>query len=171
MRFEIVHRFEGARLEDVEELYLLDDEFNREVFAALGYERGVHMRQRDGDRLRRVLRVVANDVLPAPFSSLVRASGFHFDEHTDYDFASHRGTWKTVPSVLADQFASSGTFSITAAADAVVFRMEGETTARLPLIGRRAEKQAVATAEKNHRAIADAVRARLTHDAFAARSA
>ncbi|HEU4537933.1 MAG TPA: hypothetical protein VFS00_27625, partial [Polyangiaceae bacterium] len=108
MRIELCHRFEGARLDDVESLYLLDDEFNREVFARLGYEREVVSSTRTGDLLRRTLRVHARGAIPAPFSALVPASAFHFDEHTEYDFAQHRGTWRTVPSVLEKQFHSGG---------------------------------------------------------------
>lgn len=161
MRIELHHRFEGARVDEIERLYLLDDAFNREVFARLGYEREVVSSAREGDRLRRLLRVHARDSLPAPFSSLVPASAFYFDEHTDYDFARRTGAWRTVPSVLEKQFRSGGTFAIADEVGAVAFRLEGETTATLPLIGGRAERQAVATALRNHQAIADAVRAEL----------
>jgi Protein of unknown function (DUF2505) len=169
MRIELHHRFEGAHADEVERLYLLDDEFNREVFARLGYDRHVVSSQREGERLRRLLRVHARDSLPAPFSSLVPASAFSFDEHTDYDFARREGTWRTVPNVLEKQFRSGGVFSITAEGDAVTFRLEGETTATIPLLGGRAERQAVATALRNHQAIADAVRAKLAAQAALAR--
>lgn len=161
MRIELHHCFEGARADEVERLYLLDDEFNREVFARLGYDRQVVSSRREGDRLRRLLRVHARDSLPAPFSSLVPASAFYFDEHTDYDLARREGTWRTVPSVLEKQFRSGGVFSIAVEGDAVAFRLEGETTATIPFLGGRAERQAVATALRNHQAIADAVRAKL----------
>jgi Protein of unknown function (DUF2505) len=161
MRIELCHRFEGARRDEVESLYLLDDEFNREVFAGLGYEREIVRFERAGNVLRRTLRVHAKGALPAPFASLVPSSAFHFDEHTEYDFARHEGTWRTVPSVLERQFHSGGTFAIADETWAVSFRLEGEAKAHLPLVGGRAERQAVSTALKNHEAIADAVRARL----------
>jgi hypothetical protein len=161
MRIELCHRFEGARLDEIESLYLLDDAFNREVFERLGYDREVINVIRDGDLLRRTLRVHAKNAVPAPFSALVPSSAFHFDEHTEYDFARHEGTWRTVPSVLERQFNSGGTFAIVDEGRAVSFRLEGEAKAHLPLVGGRAEKQAVATALKNHEAIAEAARARL----------
>jgi uncharacterized protein DUF2505 len=161
MRIDLSHRFEGARREDVESLYLLDDEFNRQVFAALGYDRSVVALSRENGRLRRTLRLHARDAVPAPFSALVPTSAFHINEHTDYDFGERRGTWRTVPSVLERQFRSGGTFAIVDEGGAVTFRLEGEATANLPFVGGRAERQAVATALRNHEAIANAVRARL----------
>lgn len=161
MRIDLCHRFEGARLEDVESLYMLDDAFNREVFAGLGYERSVVSLEREGGRLRRALRLHARDAIPAPFSSLVPAKAFHIDEFTDYDFATRRGTWRTVPSVLEQKFRSAGTFALADEGGAVAFRLEGEATANLPLVGGRAERQAVTTARRNHEALAAAVRARL----------
>ncbi len=161
MRIELCHRFEGAHIDEVEALYLLDDEFNREVFARLGYDRQVASLAREGGTLRRTLRVHARGAIPAPFSALVPASAFHFDEHTDYDFATRRGVWRTVPSVFERQFRSGGTFAIVDEGPAIAFRLEGETTASIPLVGGRAERQAVATALRDHEAIAAAVRARL----------
>ena len=68
MRVHIVHRFAGARRDDIERLYLLDDEFNRETFERVGYERRVIERRSEGDRLLRRLHVVAHGAVPAPFS-------------------------------------------------------------------------------------------------------
>lgn len=161
MEIRIRHRFEGARREQIEALYLLDDEFNREAFARIRYDREVIERRRDGDRFTRVLRVLARDTVPAPFHALVPASGFHFDEHTEYDFARHRGTWKTVPSVLQRQVRAGGTFEIVELEGAVEVRFDGETTAKLPLVGRAAERFALSTAEASHAALAAAVRHRL----------
>ncbi|RYE83681.1 MAG: DUF2505 family protein, partial [Myxococcales bacterium] len=158
MRVHIVHHFAGARIEDLERLYLLDDEFNRETFERVGYERRVLERRSEGDRLVRRLHVVAHGAVPAPFAALVPGGGFSFEETTDYDFARHAGTWRTVPGVLASQFHSAGTFAIASDATGASFRLEGETRVAIPLFGGRAERYAVSTAEDQHARIAGAVR-------------
>ena len=159
MRFDLSHRFDNVRLADVEALYMLDDEFNREVFAQLGFDRSVLRMDRDGDRLVRVLRVVSHGGVPAPFSTFAKT--FFFDETTEYDFARHRGTWKTVPSVLRERFRSEGTFCFLEERGGVIFRLAGETSANLPLVGRQAENHAISTAQRSHEALAKAVRSRL----------
>ena len=110
MFIEIRHRFEGAELEDVERLYMLDDGFNERTFKELGYDRRVMGNERQGQRLVRTLHLVPTHALPAPFSVLVRDGSFHITEHVEYDFTEHRGTWTTTPSVLSNQFNASGTF-------------------------------------------------------------
>ena len=160
MHLHIVHRFAHARRDDVERLYMLDDEFNRATFAAIGYDRQVVEQRQDGTRLVRVLRVVARGAVPAPFAAFA-PGGFAFEEGTDYDLARHAGTWRTVPSVLSERFRCEGTFAIEEAPGEVVFRLEGEVVASLPLVGGRAERYAAATAESQHARIAQAVRERL----------
>lgn len=158
MHVHIIHRFAGARRDDIERLYLLDDEFNRATFEQVGYERHVLERRSEGDRLLRRLHVVARGAVPAPFAALVPGGGFSFEETTDYDFARHAGTWRTVPGVLASQFHSAGTFAIESDAAATTFRLEGDTRVTIPLLGGRAERYAVGTAEDQHARIAAAVR-------------
>ncbi|AKF09895.1 DUF2505 family protein [Sandaracinus amylolyticus] len=161
MQIRIRHRFEGATREQVEALYLVDDDFNREAFERIQYERSVVELRRDGDHLKRVLRVRARGAVPAPLQALVPAGGFHFDEHTEYDFARHRGTWKTVPGVLHERVRASGTFEIVDVEGGAEIRFDGETKASLPLIGRAAERFALSTAEASHAALAAAARERL----------
>lgn len=162
MRVDIRHRFEGATLQQVEALYLLDDEFNRETFDRMGYTRQVVSRTLEGDAFSRVLHLSPHRPLPAPFSTLVPSGVFHIVEQIEYDFGAHRGTFRTTPSVLAKQFQVEGPIAIEEHDGAVTFRLEGEVTAHLSLLSRRAERQAAATAEQQHEALARAVRERLT---------
>jgi len=161
MRVEIRECFEGAQLRDVERLYMLDDEFNRTTFEQMGYGRRILENVRDGDRLDRCLRLCPRTSLPAPFASLIPDGAFQITERVQYDLAQHRGTWRTTPSVLAKQFDAHGTLWLEQRERSVLFHLEGEAKASIPLLGRRAERQAVATAETQHAALARAIRARL----------
>ena len=161
MRVHIRHEFAGALREHVERLYLLDEDFNRLAFERMGIVRVVLAHFRHGDALERTVRLCPQRALPAPFSSLVPRDAFHIREQVTYDVAAHRGTWRTIPSVLAQHFTAHGTLSIDKQAGAVVFHMEGEVTCTFPLLGRRAERQAVATAELQHAQLAQIVRERL----------
>ena len=174
MRVDIRHRFEGATLQQVEALYLLDDEFNRETFERMGYTRKVVSRTLDGDAFARVLHLCPHRPLPTPFSALVPNGVFHIVEQIEYDFGAHRGTFRTTPSVLANKFRVEGPIAIEERDGGVTFRLEGEVSAQLSLLSRRAERQAVTTAEQQHEALARAVRARLapsTRDADPLRTA
>ena len=146
----IRQRFVGTQVRDIERLYLLDDAFNEEIFRTLAF--------------RRELRLIPERPLPAPFSALAPAGIFHITETITYDFGRHRGTWRTVPSVLASRFRAEGTLAIEGDEDAVFFILEGSAQANIPLLGARAERQAVHTAVLQHDALADAVRARLLED-------
>ncbi|HMJ14966.1 MAG TPA: DUF2505 family protein [Polyangiaceae bacterium] len=170
MRIEIRQHFAGATLDDVERLYMLDETFNRETFAALGYERRVLVADRHAERLLRTLHLCPTRALPAPFSSLLRGGTFHIEEQVAYDFAAHRGTWTTAPSLLANQFQASGTFSFAGDHDGVTFHLEGSARSTLPLLARSAEKQGVRTAEQQHAGLAAAVRARIARGASRAAS-
>jgi len=161
MRVEIRHRFEGATLREVEELYLLDDEFNRATFERMGYTRKVVTHTLEGDAFERTLHLCPHKPLPAPFSALVPSGMFHIIEQIHYDFRTHTGTWRTTPSVLGKQFRAEGPLRIEESDGAIVFRLEGDVSASIPLLSRRAEKQAVATAESQHEALARAVREQL----------
>jgi len=161
MRVDIRHRFEGATLQQIEALYLLDDPFNRDTFERMGYARKVVTRTLEGDALTRVLHLCPHKPLPAPFSALVPNGVFHIIEQITYDFGAHRGTWRTTPSVLGTKFRAEGPIAIEEQDGAVTFRLEGDVSAQLSLLSRRAERQAVATAEQQHEALARAVRERL----------
>lgn len=161
MRVEIRHQFEGATRREIEELYLLDDDFNCAVFAQLGFDRRVLHRTLRGESLERVLRLCPRRPLPPPFSLLVPSGVFHITEAIHYDLGTHRGTWRTVPSVLGSQFLAEGSLAIDETDAAVVFRLEGTARASIPLLGSRAERQAVSTAQTQHAALARAVRERL----------
>ena len=160
----IRQRFVGTQLRDIERLYLLDDAFNEEIFRTLAFRREVLTREQAGDDFRRTLRLIPERPLPAPFSALAPAGIFHITETITYDFGRHRGTWRTVPSVLASRFRAEGTLAIEGDEDAVFFILEGSAQANIPLLGARAERQAVHTAVLQHDALADAVRARLLED-------
>lgn len=161
MRIDICHEFCAAR-EDVEALYLLDDEFNRVAFERMGFARSVLALSRVGSLLVRTLRLTPLRALPAPFASLVSGAGFHIVEQVTYDFTLHAGTFRTVPSVLSQHFSAQGVTAIDGYENAAVFRLSGEASCTLPLVAKRAEKQAVITAEQQHAFLADEVRARLT---------
>jgi hypothetical protein len=161
MRVEIRERFEGATLREVEHLYMLDDEFNQAAFEQMGYGRKVLAFSQRGSELERSLQLCPRSGLPAPFSALVPSSVFHITEQVSYDLALHRGSWRTVPSVLSKQFSAAGSLALEQASDAVIFRLEGEAKAQIPLLSARAERQAVATAVAQHAALAKCIRERL----------
>lgn len=162
MHFDIRHRFEGASVERVESLYLLDDAFNVEAFAAIRYERTLLRRSTEGSRFHREVRIVPRGAIPAPLAALAPGGGVHMDEFIDYDLARHAGTWRVVPSFTPGEFRSEGTFSIAAEDGGAVFAMEGDTTVKVPLVGSVVTKHAVAMAVAGHESLARAVRARLS---------
>ena len=160
-RIEIRESFPGASVREVERLYMLDDEFNRATFEALGFTREVTTCTEDAGVLQRVLKLTPQKGLPAPFSALLPQGLLQITEQIQYDFAKHRGRWRTTPSALSSQFRAEGTIAVEDTADGVVFVLEGQADASIPLIGGRAEKHAVATAEAQHEALARAVREKL----------
>jgi hypothetical protein len=163
-RIEIRESFPGASIREVERLYMLDDEFNRLTFEALGFTREVSACREDAGVLARVLKLTPQKALPAPFSSLLPQGLLQITEQVEYDFAQHRGRWRTTPSALRNQFRAEGTLAVEDTDGGVVFVLEGHADASIPLIGGRAEKHAVATAEAQHEALARAVRAKLAAD-------
>lgn len=166
---DIEHRFDEASLSRVERLYMLDDAFNAQTFRALGFERTVVTQTHSGDQLTRALRLCPLAALPKPFASLVPRGAFFIEEHVSYDFGQHRGSFVTRPSVLTQQFRAEGSVALAQEGAIVVFRLAGAAHASLSLLSRRAEKQSVQTAEEQHAALAEAVRARLAEERWAAR--
>ena len=170
-RIEIRESFPGASVREVERLYMLDDEFNRTTFEALGFTREVTTCSQDGGVLERVLKLTPQNGLPAPFSALLPQGLLQITEQIQYDFAQHRGRWRTTPSTLSSQFRAEGTIAVEDTVDGVVFVLEGQADASIPLLGGRAEKHAVATAEAQHEAFARAVRERLAAEGDALEAA
>ena len=161
MRVEIRHEFQGATREQLERLYLLDDSFNQAAFAAMGFVREVLARSRVGELFVRTLRLSPMRALPAPFSGLLSGATFHIIEQVRYDFDAHVGSWRTTPNLLSQHFDASGRLVIDQLPEGAAFRLEGAATSTLPLFAKRAEKQAVSTAERQHEELATAVRMRL----------
>jgi hypothetical protein len=162
VHFALEHRFEGANIQEVERLYMLDDAFNRETFHALGFVRKVVESRMERGELTRTLHLCPLAALPKPFGSLVPSGVFYIEEQVRYDFARRRGTFVTRPSVLHDKFRAEGTIALVEFGSAVAFRLDGEAHASLSLLSGRAEKQAVRSAEQQHAALADAIRGRLS---------
>lgn len=161
MRIAIEHRFEGAALSEVEQLYLFDEPFNDAAFQRVGYERRLRHRERKDGVFTRELCLAPLRPLPPPFGAMIPGGLFQISEHIQFDLDAHRGTWRTVPSVLATQFEAGGELSFEADSRGVRFRLYGEVRARIPLLGGLAERQALKTAESQHAALAGAVRERL----------
>jgi hypothetical protein len=161
MQVHIRHEFQGTTCEQVERLYLWDERFNREAFARMRHERVVLEQVRENRVLVRTLCIRPLRSVPAPFAVLLGPNTLQIEEHLEYDLARHEGTWRTTPSVLKQHFAATGTLSIQAVERSVVFEMRGDVTCSLPLLGKRAERHAVATAEEQHALLANEVRARL----------
>lgn len=170
-RIEIREPFVGARREEVERLYMLDDAFNEATFRSLGFAREVTAKTAQGDTLERVLTLTPLQALPGPFAALLPSGLLRITEHVAYDFAAHRGRWRTTPSALSSQFRAEGTLAIEDTGDGVVFILEGAADASIPLIGGRAEKHAVTTATLQHEALAQAIRRRLGERGLAQRGA
>lgn len=158
MRIDIQHRFEGAELAEVERLYLLDEAFNQEAFVRIGYTRRLLSRELRGTALKRSLSLAPTRPLPPPFGALAPGGLFQIGEHIAYDLRMHRGSWRTVPSVLASQFEAGGELRFEQVGGAVQFRLYGEVKARIPLLSGLAERQALKTAQSQHAALAQQVR-------------
>lgn len=161
MRFEITHRFEATSVVTVESLYLFDDAFNEATFEKIHYGRTLLEKTREGDLLRRRIRITPRGAIPSPFSVLISNESLAIVETTLYDLAQHRGTWELVPNILRGEFHSAGTIVIAQEGEGVRVTLEGDTTVSVPLIGGRAAKAAVAMARASHDALAAAVRTRL----------
>lgn len=159
--FTIEHRFEGAILEQVERLYMLDEAFNEATFKELGFDRRVVATRHDGDELDRLLRLCPHHAVPKPFSSLMPSGSFYIEEHVRYRFDRHAGTFVTRPSLLHEQFRAEGQIELIAIDGSVVFRLVGEAHARLSLLSKSAEKQAVRSAHEQHAGLASAIRLRI----------
>lgn len=162
MRIAIEHRFERATLSEVEQLYLFNEPFNDAAFVRVGYQRRLRQRERKDGVFTRELCLAPLRPLPPPFGAMVPGGLFQISEHIHFDLRTHRGTWRTVPSVLAAQFEAGGELSFEVEGSAVLFKLQGEVRARIPLLGKAAERQALKTAESQHAALAAAVREQLT---------
>src|SRR5688500_107624 len=171
MFIEIRHRFEDAELADVERLYMLDEGFNERTFNELGYNRRVLVNERRGERLVRTLHLIPTRALPAPFSVLVRDGSFHITEHVEDDFAEHRGTWTTTPSVLSNQFNASGTSWFEHDSSGAALRVDGAALSTIRVRGRSGEKPAVRAAAQQASATARAVRTQAPRRADGAQAA
>ncbi|HET6346828.1 MAG TPA: DUF2505 domain-containing protein [Myxococcota bacterium] len=157
MRFRVEHTFSGISLQAYETLFF-DEPFNIALCQAVKLARTLESRTLDSGRLRRATRIGPEREIPAPVPKVLGTTKFEYTEHIDYTMGSFKGTWKTVPAMMADKVESAGTFSFVARGNDVTRIVEGDVKVKIFGLGAVIERFVVADVERSYDAAADFTR-------------
>jgi len=151
MRVTIEHVFEGIAVADYEDLYF-DEAFND----ALGRELklGRHLVRFDRSETRIVRHVCYEPARQDghPIDHAYGTSRASFIEELDYDVASRRGTWRTVPNRWAERVSNTGTIELAAAPTGTRRTVLGEVKVSAFGFGKIVERLVVGEIEKSYTA-------------------
>ncbi len=147
--FRVEHVFRGISLAEYEQLYF-DETFNQALCDAVKLTRDVQKIDRTDARIHRVVKVGPDREIPKPVQKVLKTDRLDYEEHLRYDFGSFKGTWETIPSVLASKVDTKGTFSFADASGGVRRVVEGDIKVKVLGIGGVIEKFIVADVEKSY---------------------
>ena len=170
MRVTIEHVFEGISVGNFADLYF-DETFNDALSKELKLGRHLVRLDRSDKRIVRhvcyeparetghAIASPANAGRAAPPEAVHRlidqaygSSAASFVEELDYDVASRRGTWRTIPNKWAERVRNEGTIEFAAAGDNTRRRVEAEVKIKAFGFGGIVERMVVAEIEKNYAA-------------------
>lgn len=149
MHFVASHTFRVPSPGALAELYF-DEPFNEALCANGKLRRELLSLQREGDLLRRAVRVEPERTLPASAAKWLGAERFGYVEHMAFDFAALHGTWRIEPALLGEKIHSSGTLSFVATPDGAQRKVEGEFKVKVFGLGGTIERFVVGDVEKSY---------------------
>jgi hypothetical protein len=167
MHVTIEHVFDGIAVGDFVELYF-DEAFNDALSKALQLGRRlVRLDRSDRHIVRHVCFQPAREAGHA-IEHAYGSSSANFIEELDYDVASRRGTWRTIPNKWADRVRNEGTIELAAASSiSTRRRVDADVRVRAFGFGGIVERMVIAEIEKNYAATTEFTRswlARAPHE-------
>jgi Protein of unknown function (DUF2505) len=151
MQVTIQHVFDAVSVGDFVSLYF-DETFNDALSKELKLGRHLVRFDRSNDR---IVRHVCYEPAREAGHAIERAYGSSsasFVEELDYDVASRRGTWRTIPNKWADRVHNAGTIEFAEAGASTRRRVDADVKIKAFGFGRIVEKLVVAEIEKNYAA-------------------
>lgn len=150
MKFRAEHSFEDLSLEAYGELYF-DAAFNEGLCREVRLGRDEFEMRREGSRVLRKVRVEVQDrAIPGPVAKVVGTDRFAFVEELEMDLGTGEGSWRTIPTILADRVNSRGTLRFVPDGGSVRRIVEGEVDVSIFGIGSIVERFICADAEKSY---------------------
>ena len=153
MKFSVSHAFKNITLVAFEELYF-DEEFNIAQCRELRLDRTLVERQLHDGKLVRAVRVGPDREIPAPIAKFLGTNKIEYTEHLAYAWGSLRGTWKSVPAMMADKIDSQGNFWFRQEGDQVVRAVDGDVKVKIFGFGTIAERFICSDVERSYDAAA-----------------
>lgn len=157
MKFACEHRFDGISLADYEKLYF-DEGFNAALCQAVGLQRTPLKFEDQPERVHREVKVAPDRQIPGPVAKVLGGARIEYTEIVDYSKPSHRGTWKTVSSLLTDKVDAKGNLTFRAEGSGVVRVVDGEIKVGIFGLGGVVEKFIVEDVEKSYERAAEFTR-------------
>ncbi len=149
MKFNVRHTFKNISREEYEKIYF-NEPFNEALCAAVNLGRVLETLTEEAGVLKRSVRVAPQRDIPAPVAKVIGADRIEYVEHITYPMGSYRGTWDTVPGLLASKLISVGTFGFDESPEGVVRWIEGDINVKIFGIGSMIEKIMVSEVEKSY---------------------
>ncbi len=151
MRFAIQHLFQGVQPAGYTALYF-DEAFNTALGEAMHMGRKLLRLDRTAER---IVRHVCFEPRREPGSAADQAFGTSrasFIEELDFDLASRRGEWRTIPNLFTERVRNSGTIEFRDEAGGTQRIVRGEVKVSLFGFGGIVERMIVAEIEKSYAA-------------------
>jgi hypothetical protein len=149
MKFAIDHSFPSITVAAYESLYF-DEDFNVALGDALAMGRRLLKLERAVDRIVRHVEFTPKQAKGSQASQAFGNSRASFVEELDFDTLSHRGIWKTVPTMWADRVRNTGTIAFADDGEGTRRSVHGEVKVSLFGFGRLVERAVVAEIEANY---------------------
>ena len=149
MHFKVQHTFRGITLPEYEQLYF-DEDFNIALCSTVKLARTVVSIDRSDTAIKRVVKVGPDREVPKPVAKVLKADRIEYTEHLDYTFGSGRGTWKTVPDIMASKVDTRGTFQFKETDGGVLRIVDGDIKVKILGVGGVVEKFIVSDVEKSY---------------------
>jgi hypothetical protein len=149
MKVMIDDVFPGIACGEYESLYF-DEEFNRTVGRELRMGRLLLHFERTETRILRNVQYEPDRDPDSPAGQAFGTSRASFIEELDYDPRTRRGTWKTIPNLMAERVSNTGTIEFVEAPGGTRRIVRGEVKVSLFGFGRLVEKMIVAEIEKSY---------------------
>lgn len=151
MRLTIEHTFEEIDVAEYEQLYF-DEAFNDALSTQLKLGRHLVRLDRSANRIVRHVCYEPAGRAPAGFDEAYGTSRASFVEELDYDVATRRGTWRTIPNRWADRVKNAGTIAFTSARAGTLRTVEADVKVSAFGFGKIVERMVVAEIEKSYTA-------------------
>jgi hypothetical protein len=158
MRILIEDVFEQIAVDRYEALYF-DEEFNEALGRALKMGRKLlHFERTPRHIVRRICYEPDRDP-SSPAGQAFGTSRASFVEELDYDLASRKGAWRTIPNLFTERVTNTGTIELAAAGSGVRRTVRGEVKVSLFGFGRIVERMIVAEIENSYARTTELTRA------------